>query len=142
MSSTNKQNQDPNFPSSFSAAVKDKNWCDVINRKYNAFRNHDTWTYYLYRKDINVIPVVWVFQLIPINRSGTDFIYKAPCVLEATFNDCTSIFDLSQLYAQVSSREAVQLLFAYAASHDLTAAGGYVANAYLYSKIDCTIYIE
>ena len=91
---------------------------------------------------MNIIPIVWVFKLKPLGRSGTLVLYKARCCARGDYQLALIDFDPSRLFAPVASHEAIRILFSYAASHDLIVAGGDVDNAYLYGKIYCEVIIE
>lgn len=134
--------KDPKLPTDFTDAVRHKAWRDAIDREYSALRKRNTWTYVRRTSDMNVLPITWVFRLKHLDHNGRDVLHKARCCVRGDYQVEDVDFDPSGTHAPVASHEAVRILFAHAASNDLIVEGGDVANAYLYGKIDCHVYIE
>lgn len=130
------------IPTSFKEAVQDNNWCEAIDREYNALRSRHTWSYVTRTPDLNVIPYTWVFRLKPLDNSGCSFLHKARCCIRGDFQNPGIDFDPSNIYAPVASHEAIRTLLAIAAANGLIVEGGDVSNAYLYGDIDVPIFME
>lgn len=75
-----KQNKrDPRLQNNFNEALKSKNWCDAIDREYNAIRDRNSWTYIRRTTDMHPVPFTWTFCLKAMDNTGATGLHKAKC---------------------------------------------------------------
>lgn len=54
---------DHRLPRSFKEAIKDKRWCEAIDREFNALVKRNTWTYVKRESYMLPLPYTWIFRL-------------------------------------------------------------------------------
>jgi len=140
--SIKKKRKDFSVPSSFAKACEDPNWCDAIDREYNALVKRNTWTYIRRTPEMKPVPFTWVFKLKQIDGDGKRFLHKARCCLRGDKQTPFVDFNPDNTYAPVAAHETIRLLISYAASHNLILEGADISNAYLYGKMDIPILME
>jgi len=58
---------DHRLPRSFNEAIKNKNWCEAIDREFNALLKRKTWMYVSREPYMSPLPYTWIFRLKPLD---------------------------------------------------------------------------
>ena len=133
---------DGDLPKSFAEACKNPNWCEGIDREYNAHVRRGTWIYVIRTSDMRPVPYIWVFRKKPLDDIGLEWLFKARCCLRGDRQVEFLDYDPDFVYAPVAAHESIRILICFAASQNLILEGADISNAYLYGNLDVPIIME
>lgn len=134
--------RDTRLPRNFKEACQNRNWCEAIDREFEALCAQETWTLVKRTPDMKPIPFLWDFRVNDTYGTDNAVIYKARCCLRGDKQVVYQDFDPHNLYAPVVRHETIRMFLAKVAAQDLILEGADVSNAYLYGDIDAPIIMD
>jgi hypothetical protein len=96
--------------------LDDSNWVNAMHEELNNFAHNEVWELVKRPSDHNVIGINWVFQNKQ-DENGVIVRNKARLVVQGYFQ--VEGLDFYETFASVIRLEAIQILLAYATSHNI-----------------------
>ena len=129
----------PQEPSSYSLAVKQKEWREAMKEEISAILKNETWTVVKPLRDIKPIGVKWIFR-VKKDSKGRILRYKARLVVKGYAQK--EGIDYSEVFSLVARMESIRILIAIAAQEEWELHHVDVKTAFLNGEIKEDIYIS
>jgi hypothetical protein len=126
-------------PTRIEEALDDPDWVNAMHEKLNNFAHNEVWKLVKRPSDHNVIGTKWVFQN---KQDENEVIVRKKLRLVAQGYTQVEGLDFDETFAPVARLEAIQILLAYATSHNIKLYQMDVKSAFLNSKINELVYVE
>jgi hypothetical protein len=126
-------------PTRIEEALGDPNWVNAMHEELNNFAHNEVWELVKRPSDHNVIGAKWVFR----NKQDENrVIVRNKARLVAQGYSKVEGLDFDETFAPIARLEAIQILLAYATSHNIKLYQMDVKSAFLNGKINELVYVE
>ena len=126
-------------PRNINEALQDADWINAMHEELNQFERNQVWSLVERPEDHNVIGTKWVFRNKQ-DASGLVVRKKARLVAQG-FTQVEGL-DFGETFAPVARLEAIRILLAYAAHHNIKLYQMDVKSAFLNGKLSELVYVE
>jgi hypothetical protein len=120
-------------------ALDDPDWVNAMHEELNNFACNEVWELVKRPSDHNVIGTKWVFRN---KQDKNGIIVRNKTRLVAQGYSQVEGLDFDETFAPVVRLEAIQILLAYATSHNIKLYQMDVKSAFLNGKINELVYVE